>query len=359
MSKSTGNVIDPLDMIDKYGADALRMTLAALSTQGRDILLSPGKIETYRFFMNKLWNAARFALMNLDDAEEAAEIKIDPARLRLQDRWILARVQEVVENETRLIDEYDIGAAARQLYDFVWGDLCDWYLEMSKPALKGDEGEERRKAAQAVLDEVFRTLLPLLHPFIPFVTEELWEAFGYGQSVMKAAWPKAKDEYRFGVQDAMRDVQGAVRSLRNLRAEAHIAPQQWMNKAAIRIDRSETAEALKEALPLVSMLCRVKDIEVLPASEPRPSASLSSVFGEGEISLHVGDVLNIGAEVARLKQDLEAVEKTVAASRARLDKPNFLARAPREVVEKERARVSEGEAQMSRLRENLQSLQGT
>ncbi|MDR1875080.1 MAG: valine--tRNA ligase, partial [Synergistaceae bacterium] len=174
MSKSKGNVIDPLDMIEKYGADALRMALAALSTQGRDILLSAGKIETYRFFMNKLWNAARFALMNLGDGTEA----IDGAQLRLQDRWILSRTQEVVEQETRLIDEYDIGSAARLLYDFIWGDFCDWYLEMSKPALRGDEGEERKRTVQGVLDEVFRTLLPLLHPFIPFVTEELWEAFG-------------------------------------------------------------------------------------------------------------------------------------------------------------------------------------
>jgi valyl-tRNA synthetase len=359
MSKSRGNVIDPLDMIEKYGADALRMTLAALSAQGRDILLSSGKIETYRFFMNKLWNAARFALMNLDDSEEA----IDPAKLRLQDRWILARSQEVVESETRLLDEYDIGAAARQLYDFVWGDLCDWYLEMSKPALRGDEGDERQKATRAVLDDVFKTLLPLLHPFVPFVTEELWEAFGYSSgageeapSIMEAAWPKAKDEYRFDVRDAMRNVQGAVRILRNLRAEAHVAPQQWMNRASIRVDRQKTVEALEETLPLISALCRVKDIAILPVSESRPPASLSSVFGEGEISLQVGGVLDIDAEVARLRQDLVAVEKTVEASRARLGKPDFVARAPREVVEKERTRVVEGEIQMARLRENLQSL---
>jgi valyl-tRNA synthetase len=360
MSKSKGNVIDPLDMIDKYGADALRMALAALSTQGRDILLSPGKIETYRFFMNKLWNAARFALMNLSEKPaDAGETAAAGLCLHLQDRWILARTQEIVESETRLIDEYDVGAAARQLYDFVWGDLCDWYLEMSKPALKGDEGEERQKATQTVLDEVFKTLLPLLHPFIPFVTEELWEAFGYSEktpSIMKAAWPKAKDEYRFDVREAMRDVQGAVRILRNLRAEAHVAPQQWMNKAVIRIDRPETAEVLKETLPLVSMLCRVKDIAILPVSEHRPPASLSSVFGEGEISLHVGDVLDISAEITRLRQDLEAIEKTVAASRGRLEKPDFVARAPQEVVEKERARVAEGETQIARLRENLQSL---
>jgi valyl-tRNA synthetase len=355
MSKSKGNVIDPLDMIDKYGADALRMALAALSTQGRDILLSSGKIETYRFFMNKLWNAARFALMNLDDGPA----KIDSAYLRLQDRWILTRVQEVVEQETRLIDAYDIGSAARLLYDFIWGDFCDWYLEMSKPALKGDEGEDRKKTAQGVLDEVFATLLPLLHPFIPFVTEELWEAFGYAGpagSLMTAAWPQPKCEYRFDTGRGMQDFQDIVRTLRNLRAEAHIPAQQWMGQAVIRIDRAETVAALRETLPLASILCRVKDIELSPASAPRPSACLSSVVGDGEISLQVGDVLDINAELARLKQELASVEKTVAASQGRLDKPDFVARAPQEVVEKERARVAEGQAQILRIQENLRSL---
>jgi valyl-tRNA synthetase len=235
---------------------------------------------------------------------------------------------------------------------------------MSKPALKGEEGEDRKKTVQGVLEEVFRTLLPLLHPFIPFATEELWEAFGYADdtpgasSIMIAPWPKAKAEYRFELAGAMQDFQDAVRVLRNLRAEAHVAPQQWIGKALIRMDRPETVTTLKEALPLVSMLCRVKEIELAPTSAPRPSESLSSVIGEGEISLHVGDVLDIDAEVTRLKQDLASIEKNVATSQSRLDKPDFVARAPKEVVEKERARVTEGQAQMLRLRENLKSLSG-
>jgi valyl-tRNA synthetase len=284
--------------------------------------------------------------------------------LRLQDRWILSRLQEVVERETRLIDEYDIGAAARLLYDFIWGDFCDWYLEMTKPALRGEEGEDRKKTAQGVLDESFRALLPLLHPFIPFVTEELWAAFGYSSdsdghenSIMTAPWPKPKDEYRdLSIQGTMQSFQDVTRALRNLRAEAHVAPQQWMGKAVIRVDRPEVTAMLSEALPLLAMLCRVKEIEVLPLSAPRPSACLSSVVGEGEISLQVGDVLDLNAEIARLKQDLAAVEKSMDASRGRLDKPDFVARAPREVVEKERARVAEGEVQILRLKENLKSL---
>lgn len=357
MSKSKGNVIDPLDMIDKYGADALRMALAALSTQGRDILLSSGKIETYRLFMNKLWNAARFALMNLDDDRQA----IDPDQLRLQDRWILARTQEMAERITRMIDEYDIGSAARALYDFVWGDVCDWYLEMSKPALKEDEGEARRRTAQGVLEEVFHTTLPLLHPFIPFVTEELWGAFGYGygcdeSSIMRTAWPRPREEFRFDVAEAMRTVQETVRVLRNLRAEARVAPQQWMNHAAVRVDDDRMKRTLQDALPQISGLCRVREIAILPMSAPRPAASLSSVVGAAEVSLPIGDVLDVAAEIARLGQEVAAIEKTVASSQARLDKPDFVARAPQEVVEKERARVAEGTAQIARLRENLESL---
>ncbi|GHS88881.1 valine--tRNA ligase [Synergistales bacterium] len=354
MSKSKGNVIDPLDMIEKYGADALRMALAALSTQGRDILLSPGKIETYRFFMNKLWNAARFALMNLDDAPVENVNLFD---LRLQDKWILSRVQDTVEQETAQIDAYDIGSAARMLYDFVWGDLCDWYLEMAKPALKGEEGEDRKRATQAVLDEVFKTILPLLHPFIPFVTEELWEAFGYSAvtpSIMNAYWPVVK--YRFNVYDDMKDLQEAVRILRNLRAEAHVAPQQWVNNAVIRIDKTETVATLQDSLSIVSMLCRVKQIDILPTTTPRLGESLSSVFASGEISLSVGDILDIAAETVRLKQELVTIEKTVAASRARLEKPDFVSRAPQEVVDKEKGRVDEGLSQIARLRENLESL---
>ena len=357
MSKSSGNVIDPLDMIDKYGADALRMTLAALSTQGRDILLSAGRIETYRLFMNKLWNAARFALMNLGDEVSP----IDAAQLRLQDKWILTRCQEMAGRVRTLINEYDIGTAARGLYDFVWGDVCDWYLEMAKPALRGEEGPGRKAAAAGVLEEVFRATLPLLHPFIPFVTEELWAAFGYDEavspSIMQAPWPEPKEAYRFPeAAPAMRTLQDVVRALRNLRAEAHVAPQQPMERAVIRVDEPATAETLRASLNQISNLCKVREMSVEPMAAPRPAASLSSVVGDAEVSLPVGNVLDVPAEIARLTQEAASIEKNVAASQARLDKPDFVARAPQEVVEKERARVAEGRAQLARLKENLASL---
>ena len=356
MSKTKGNVIDPLVMIEKYGADALRMTLAALSVQGRDILLSSARIETYRFFMNKLWNAARFALMNLDDEVH----DIDVTQLHLHDKFILARTQEMAEKVRELIDSYDIGTAARGLYDFVWGDVCDWYLEMSKPALKGDEGEERRRTTAGVLEEVFKTTLPLLHPFIPFVTEELWAAFGYGDEfIMRTPFPKPKKEFIFdGVVAEMRILQDSVRTLRNLRAEAHIAPQQWLNKAVIRVNpESETAEILKSSLNQISNLCRVHDVILEPpSSEWTYGASLSSVTGEAEIKLPVGDVLDVPKEIARLENEISSTEKEILKSQLRLDKADFVSRAPAEVVEKERAKVSDGKARVERLKANLESL---
>ena len=356
MSKTKGNVIDPLVMIEKYGADALRMTLAALSVQGRDILLSSTRIETYRFFMNKLWNASRFALMNLDDDVH----EIDLNQLHMHDKFILTRTQEMASSVRSLIDSYDIGTAARSLYDFVWGDVCDWYLEMSKPALKGDEGEERRRTTAGVLEEVFKTTLPLLHPFIPFVTEELWSAFGYGDEfIMRTPLPKAKNEYIFdGVISEMRVLQDSVRALRNLRAEAHVAPQQWLNKAVIRVNSgTNTAEILKSSLNQIINLCKIHDVILEePSSEWKYGASLSSVTGEAEIKLPVGDVLDVPKEIARLGQEISTIEKNIAASQARLDKADFVARAPAEVVEKERAKVSEGKAQIERLKANLESL---
>lgn len=356
MSKTKGNVIDPLVMIDKYGADALRMTLAALSVQGRDILLSSTRIETYRFFMNKLWNASRFALMNLDD-----EVRdIDLSQLQLHDKFILTRTQEMAKSVRDLIDSYDIGTAARGLYDFVWGDLCDWYVEMSKPALKGDEGEDRKKTTQAVLEHVFKTVLPLLHPFTPFITEELWAAFGFNDDyIMKTSWPEPVRDYIFeGVNDDMKVLQETVRVLRNLRAEAHVPPQQKLSRAVIRVSSgTKAAEILKESLNQVSNLCKINDVILEePSVEWTYGPSLSGVAGEAEVKLPVGDVLDVPKEIARLGQEISTLEKNIASSQARLNKKDFVSRAPAEVVDKERSKVAEGQAQIERLKANLESL---
>jgi len=358
MSKSSGNVIDPLDMINKYGADGLRMALAALSTQGRDILLSSSKIETFRFFMNKLWNAARFALLNLDDDKK----EIVLSDLHLHDRWILDRTQDVIEKTTKLIDEYNIGEAARLLYDFVWGDICDWYLEMSKPSLRGDEGDKRRNASQAVLEYVFRSVLLLLHPFTPFVTEELWDAFGYGErmggkSIVISEWPVRKENFRLeSSNNEMMMLQETVRAIRNLRAEADLAPQQLVNSIYIQTENKGYVDVLDSNKSQIVMLCKVKDIEFIKPNTKKTAGCLSGVTAFAEINLFVGDILDINSEIKRLEKDMEVLQKNLAVNLAKLGNESFISRAPAEVVEQERQRSMEAQTQITRIKRNIENL---
>jgi valyl-tRNA synthetase len=360
MSKSSGNVIDPLDMIDKYGADGLRMALAALSTQGRDILLSSSKIETFRLFMNKLWNAARFALINLDDDKK--EIIISD--LHLHDRWILDRTQDVIIKTTKLIDEYNIGEAARMLYDFVWGDICDWYLEMAKPSLHGDEGEKHQAASQAVLEQVFYSVIPLLHPFIPFVTEELWDAFGYGErgggkSIMISEWPTVDEKFRFETsKNEMTCLQETIRAIRSLRADAGLAPQQQVNNVYIGTDNKEYAHVLASNMSQIVTLCKVKDVEFIKpeTNKEKTVGCLSLVTGFAEIYLYVGDILDIDSEIKRLEKDLDALAKNLKVNLAKLSNESFISRAPAEIVEQEKHRSEEAQLQITRIKKNIESL---
>ncbi|GAB1400120.1 valine--tRNA ligase [Aminivibrio sp.] len=357
MSKSSGNVIDPLDMIDRYGADALRMTLAALTVQGRDILLSTGKIETYRLFMNKIWNASRFALMNLEGAP--GEKKPLRESLSLADRWILTRTQNVADEATKLLDAFGTGETARMLYDFVWGDLCDWYLELSKPVLRGDEGEERKKTVQWVLSHVFRRVLLLLHPFIPFVTEELWHTFGFGEeSIETVSWPEPDRELIFPESpEEMALFQETVRVLRNLRAEARISPQTTVNRAVVQTgEDSPLAAVLRINGGMIETLAKIRSLTLLPPGGEKAAGALSSQLSGGEAHLIVGDILDIPSEIERLEKEAEAVQMNLSASEGRLSNPSFVARAPEEVVEKEKGRLEENRARMARIRENIESL---
>jgi valyl-tRNA synthetase len=358
MSKSKGNVIDPLVIIEKFGADALRLTLAALTVQGRDIFLSESRIETYRFFLNKLWNASRFALMNLEDTGEQGVY--DKRALRLHDRWIIGRMSDVTKRMTEFLDGYYFGEAARLMYDFVWGELCDWYLELSKPALRGDEGPERRAATQSVLSGVFRDVLKLLHPIIPFTTEELWSAFGYGEGIIgRTEWPKPADVS--DASDTARDMeflQSIVRAMRNLRAEVKLPPQRQVPKMCLRLKDSSSANAglISQNADLISLLSKVEEIEPLKPDAEKPHRSLSTVTGEWELFFPVGDLLDVEKEIKRLGSELEKLDKETDRTRAKLANPNFIDKAPAEVVEKERAALEAAESRKVRMKENIASL---
>ena len=356
MSKSKGNVIDPLTIVKDYGADALRLTMAALTVQGRDIFLSTERISTYRLFMNKLWNASRFALMNLEDVELGQ--KWDEKELRIQDRWILNRMSQVSSEMTRLIDGYFFGESARLMYDFTWGELCDWYLELSKPALRGDEGEARRKTTQAVLLAVFKDVLKLLHPIIPFVTDELWQAFPFGGDIIEhSEWPKpilgTVDEKVIADMDF---VQNIVRTVRNLRAEARISPQQAIPRVAFSVHNELKLSLLRDTETQIKLLTKVEKIELLADSAVKPERSLATVLDDVQVYLPVGELLDVEKEVSRLRNDLAKLEKDIDKSEAKLANAQFVERAPAEVIEKEKAALADNKAKKERITENLSSL---
>ncbi len=356
MSKSKGNVIDPLTIISEYGADALRFTLAALTVQGRDIFLSTERIATYRLFMNKLWNASRFALMNLEDAVDG--MRWDENELSLHDKWILNRISQVSAEMTRLIDGYFFGEAARLMYDFVWGELCDWYLELSKPALRGEEGEARRKTTQAVLLAVFEDVLKLLHPFIPFVTEELWHAFPFGKGIIeRTEWPAPRlekiNEAVIWDMDLVREV---IRSVRNLRAEARIAPQQQIPRAVLSVHNDGKLALIRSSEALITLLTKAEKLKIMDRSAEKPQKSLASVLDDVQVYLPVGDLLDVDKEIQRLKNDLSKIDRDIEKGKAKLANPQFVERAPEEVIQKEKASLADNEAKRERIRENLSSL---
>jgi valyl-tRNA synthetase len=356
MSKSRGNVIDPLVIVKEYGADALRLTMASLTVQGRDIFLSKERIGTYRLFMNKLWNASRFALMNLEDAEKGQ--KWDEAQLRIQDKWILNRVSQVSAEMTKLLDGYFFGESARLMYDFTWSELCDWYIELSKPALRGDEGEARRKTTQAVLLAVFEDVLKLLHPYIPFVTEELWSAFPFGGDLIEHhSWPKPRletiDEKVLSDMNFMQDV---VRTIRNLRAEARISPQQFIPRVVLSVHNDDKLALLKNCEGQILLLAKVQKLELTGADAAKPERSLATVLDDVQVYLPVGELLDVDKEVQRMKVDLDKLAKEIEKSRKKLDNKQFVERAPAEVIDKEKASLADNEAKMARIGENLKSL---
>ena len=360
MSKSRGNVIDPLVIIEKYGADALRLTLAALTLQGRDIYLSEGRIETYRFFLNKLWNAARFALMNLEDApEEIGPLAPEDEKfLRLHDRWILARTSDVTAEMTEMLDGYFFGESAKAMYDFVWSELCDWYLEMSKPALRGDEGPERKRASRKALYSVFRDVLKLLHPFIPFVTEELWSAFAYGGEIIgRSEWPaSASREDSAAAKSGMEYLQNIIRAMRNLRAEIKLPPQKAAPLMYLRPKDQSKAGLLRDNHDLVKLMAKVERVEPGSLGDARPPKSIATVTDDWELLFPVGSLMDVEREISRLRDELGKLDAEMNRMRGKLENKNFIAKAPPEVVEKERAALEQGEARRRRIEENIAGL---
>ncbi|WP_420117211.1 class I tRNA ligase family protein, partial [Micromonospora sp.] len=343
MSKSFGNVGDPLDWVDRYGADATRFTLARGANPGGDVPVSEEWCQGSRNFCNKLWNATRFALLN--GAHTTGPLPAADG-LSTVDRWILSRLAHVTAEVDEQFDAYEFAKVCDLLYHFAWDDVCDWYVELAKPVLA--EGGPAADATRRVLGHVLDQLLRLLHPVIPFVTEELWTALTGGETVMTAAWPTAD---RALVDDAAErevgTVQRVVTEIRRFRSDQGLRPTQ---RVAARLDGLAGVQIAAHE-PLIRSLARLD----APADDFQASATLA-MPGEVSVALDTRGSIDVAAERARLTKDRAAAEKEVAQARAKLDNPAFVGKAPEPVVAKIRDRLAVAEADLVRIDAALEAL---
>ena len=338
MSKSTGNVIDPLSIIDRYGTDAFRFTLAAFAAQGRDVKMSEKRVEGYRNFINKIWNAARFALIHINKPYK----NITTESLSLVDRWILSRLYRVSGKVSEALESYRFNDAAGALYNFVWHEFCDWYLEAIKPTLYGKEGQNRQQATISVLWRVLHDTLVLLHPFVPFITEEIWHKLpGTQGSIMKAEFPLYTDNDDNIQRDKEAELNmslifGIITGIRNIRGEMNISPSLSLAVSAQSQDQS-TKKTIQQYQNMIINLARLKSLSVGNEVE-RPKSAATAVVNDATIFVSLEGIVDFAKEIERLEKEINKLSSESAMVSKKLNNEEFLSKAPPLVVEKVKAK---------------------
>ena len=358
MSKSKGNVIDPLEMTEQFGTDAFRFTLAAFAAQGRDIKMSAERIEGYRNFANKIWNASRFVMMNLEEGF-VPNSGILVQESSLADRWIVSRLSTVTREVQSALAEYRFNDAASALYQFIWHEYCDWYVELSKPALK-DEEPNGKKAAQTTLVMTLETALRLLHPIMPFITEEIWQKLpkeirGAKESIMMSAFPKADEKLiDETIEQAMRLPMDAILSIRNIRGEMNIPPRERV-RADIRVENESVLKNFEQTAGYVTSLSGLSHLAI-GIGTPKPEGSSTGTIRGAEIYVTADQVIDKGAERDRLMKEIAKISKDIDVFAKKLSNKNFVDKAPKEVVEKDTAKLEEFRAKREKLEQSLAML---
>jgi valyl-tRNA synthetase len=354
MSKSKGNVMDPVDLIDSYGCDALRFTLAALAAQGRDIKLSEGRIEGNRNFCTKLWNAARFCEMN----GCALDPIFDPRRAKETiNRWIVSELAETGRRAAAALEEYKFNDAANALYRFTWNLFCDWYIELAKPIFTG--ADERAKAeTRATAAWVLEALIHYLHPIVPFITEELYEqtAPRNGARLIAATWPALGDDYvDVAARDEINWVVRVVSEIRSVRAEMNVPPG-----ALVPLEVGGAGKATETRLAayrdLVQRLARLSSVSTVARAAPKGTVQI--LVDEATLILPLADVVDLEKEQGRLQKEIARLAGEIDKIEKKLANADFVARAPEEVVEEQRERREEASAARSKLADALERLAG-
>ena len=356
MSKSKGNVIDPLTIMDEYGTDAVRFTLAAFAAQGRDIKLSEERIQGYRHFVNKIWNATRLVLMHAADTKDyLSAIKTDS--LNTTEKWILSRLTRTIQNTRKALDEFNFDQAAKGLYQFFWHEYCDWYLELSKPDLSG-QNPERAEISRAVALSVLDQTLRLLHPFMPFVTEELWHHMpGEKGYIMVADFPQASEKMLFPeAEEEIELLQTVITGIRNIRAELGIHPGTKVN--AVVLPHSDGAQnVVISHQDEISILARVSGITMISSETEKPKGAASFITEDIEIFVPLAGLVDISQELKKLQKEKAKVEKELKKVEGKLGNENFLKKAPQEIVKKEEQKRDGLKARLEKIQKHQEMLE--
>jgi len=333
MSKSSGNSVNPLEMIDKYGADALRFTLAAFTAQGRDVKMSEERIKGYRHFVNKIWNTARFSLMNLEDYP--GETALEREEYSLCDRWIKDSLNSTVVDVGKALDEYRFNDAAGRIYQFIWHELCDWYLELIKPALYDKQSRQRKLAAQQTLLSVLKTALQLLHPFMPFVTEEIWHKLTTDEGyIMISKFPEQDDSLRDeDARHRMDLIKNIINSIRNIRGVMNISPSKKL-KALISAPNGDMLSIIEAGRDYIRDIAKLEDLTIEEnATEPKGSAI--GVVGPVKVYVFLEGAVDIEAEKTRLEKEIKKLDKDLGFISKKLGNQDFMEKASKDIIKKE------------------------
>ena len=354
MSKSLGNGVDPLQVIDEFGADALRYTLIQGNSPGSDMRFSQEKLEAARNFANKLWNATRFVLMNLEEEVPTMEALADS--LALEDEWILSRLERTRQEVTANLDKFELGLALQKIYDFTWNEYCDWYIEMTKTRLYGDNVDARR-TAQGVLTEVLKGILRLLHPFMPFITEEIWQTLpNTVGSVMVAPWPKAMEEaLKPEMETRMEHLMTAIRNIRNIRAEMNV-PHSVKAALLVVAQTEESRSIITMGTPYLKSLAGIGEISFLEKEEDAPNLAVSTMIPGAQLYIPLAELIDIDKEIQRLEKEKEKALSEIKRVEGKLANEGFMKKAPEKLVEEEKAKKAGFEEMLVTLEKRIAEL---
>ena len=349
MSKSLGNGVDPLEVVNQYGADALRFTLATGNAPGNDMRFSTERVEASRNFANKIWNASRFILMNLTINDTGL-----PEKLELEDKWILSKYNRTVKEVTEVIDKFELGIAADKIYSFIWGDFCDWYIEIVKPRLQDKENAGRNEAAQRVLVYVMTGMMQLLHPFMPFITETVWQSLPHiGKSVMVSRWPEFRQHLSFEeTEKDMEIIMESVRAIRNRRSELNVPP----SKKTSIIIVTEQKEIFEKCRAYMTRLAYGSELTVTDKLPENASKMVMMVAGGNQLFIPLNELVDFEKELARLNKEMTSAQEDIQRISSKLSNEGFVSKAPENVVEAEREKLRKAEERLSKIEESIAAM---